>query len=268
MAPERNCLTYHTQQRSSLSCLLSACVTFECIQTLKQDHWSCAQRWQQSYMPPVKVPVTSAGKWCTAGALETDSPKKEQQELKRERPAEKRNDLHHSTWQNVSPNNCYYNKEYRDTRQYIMKTYQKSSLLVCLYQLCEKTDVSLQINMINLWRIKHLDTKMLRPFCFMIPPLPFQLPIGLFDIYLSIFSMGKGEWFFTDCSKIWQTNTGASKKKKVLSLALQNERSSLSLVRGFKVTSLSILALRYLQVAISLLFSKITVFIFLITSPS
>lgn len=179
-----------------------------------------------------------------------------------------RNDLHHSTWQNVSPNNCYYNKEYRDTRQYIMKTYQKSSLLVCLYQLCEKTDVSLQINMINLWRIKHLDTKMLRPFCFMIPPLPFQLPIGLFDIYLSIFSMGKGEWFFTDCSKIWQTNTGASKKKKVLSLALQNERSSLSLVRGFKVTSLSILALRYLQVAISLLFSKITVFIFLITSPS
>lgn len=147
-------------------------------------------------MPPVKVPVTSAGKWCTAGALETDSPKKEQQELKRRRRAEMRNNLHHSTWQNVSPNNSCYNKEYRDTRQYIMKAYQKSSLPVCLYQLCEKTDISLQINMINLWRIKHLDTKMLRPFCFMIPPLPFHLPIGLFDISSSIFSMGKRERFF------------------------------------------------------------------------
>lgn len=92
--------TYHTQQHSSLSCLLSACVASEYIQILKQDHWNCAQRWQQSCMPPVKVPVTSAGKWCTAGALETGSPKKRQQKVQWQRPVEIRNDLQGRTWQN------------------------------------------------------------------------------------------------------------------------------------------------------------------------
>lgn len=55
-------------------------------------------------MPPVKVPAASAGKWCTADAPETGSPKKRQQKVQWQRPVETRNDLQGRTWQNSMQN--------------------------------------------------------------------------------------------------------------------------------------------------------------------